>query len=202
MKTKTIELYEFDELPEDVRAKVLERERDINVDYDWAKWSLEAWEEKLESMGFEDPEIAYSGFWSQRDGASFTCKSVNVKAFAKSQRTMGKFKNLIKAIESDSVDANFSVTRSDHHYCHEYTVKVESEVLYWSHKPEPKNYVAIEAEEGILNNLMLEVVRKLSKQIYRELEKEYEYLTSDEQVIDTIKANEYTFTASGEMENL
>lgn len=201
MKIKTIELYEFDELPEGVRAKVLERERDINVDYDWAKWSLEAWEEKLESMGFEDPKIAYSGFWSQGDGASFTCKRVNVETFAKSQRSKGRFKSLIKAIKSNKVEANVDVTRSDHHYCHEYTVSVETEILYWRDE-EYKNYAEIEREEGELRKLVLETVRKLSKQIYRELESEYDGLTSDEAVIDTIKANEYTFTASGIMENL
>ena len=37
--------------------------------------------EELESAGFEEPEISFSGFWSQGDGASFTCKRIDVSLF-------------------------------------------------------------------------------------------------------------------------
>jgi hypothetical protein len=36
--------------------------------------------------------------------------------------------------------------------------------------------------------------------IYRRLEKEYEYLTSDESIIETIHANEYEFTEDGKID--
>lgn len=38
---------------------------------------------------------------------------------------------------------------------------------------------------------------KLGDTFYSALEKEYEYLNSDESVDENIKANEYTFTESG-----
>ena len=200
MKTKTIELYEFDELPEKIKAKVLEKERYINTEgYDWFDFTFDDWTEKLEGMGFEDPNISFTGFYSQGDGASFTCKSIDIEKFLTSQKARRRFKNILKGLKEDKIEANIEIKRIDHHYSHEYTVRAESEVLY--NNGYPKNYAAIEKEEGELRALVLDVARDLMKEIYRDLEQEYEGLTSDEAVIDTIKANEYTFRADGTMEN-
>jgi len=40
-------------------------------------------------------------------------------------------------------------------------------------------------------------LRDLARWLYRRLEQEYEYRTSDEVVDETIIANDYTFTESG-----
>jgi hypothetical protein len=45
-----------------------------------------------------------------------------------------------------------------------------------------------------------ELLRDFMRWIYRQLEQEYGYLTSDESVDDTIRANEYTFTEDGRRE--
>ena len=37
----------------------------------------------------------------------------------------------------------------------------------------------------------------MARWLYRQLEREHEYLTSDEAVDESIIANDYTFTASG-----
>jgi hypothetical protein len=37
------------------------------------------------------------------------------------------------------------------------------------------------------------------REIYRALETEYDYLTSEEAIIETIEANEYEFTEDGEL---
>jgi hypothetical protein len=44
--------------------------------------------EKLEELGFDDPKIEYSGFWSRGDGASFTSKSLDLQVFLKKYRNM------------------------------------------------------------------------------------------------------------------
>jgi hypothetical protein len=49
-----------------------------------------------------------------------------------------------------------------------------------------------DAEEAVI-----EALRDLARWLYRQLEREYEYLTSDEMVDETIIANEYTFTETG-----
>lgn len=192
MKTKTIELYEFDELSESAQAKVLETERDINVDFAWSKWTLEDWEEQLKAMGFEDPQINFSGFWSQGDGASFTSKRVDILKFLTVHKAKGRFKAILKALKKDEIDA--SVERIDHSYSHEYTVRANIEFM--------TDDTDLKAQESYdFSVLLTETVRTLSRKIYKDLESEYEGLTSDEAVIDTIKANEYTFRSNGKMEN-
>lgn len=44
---------------------------------------------------------------------------------------------------------------------------------------------------------VIEALRDLARWLYRQLESEYNALTSDEMVDETIEANAYTFTASG-----
>jgi hypothetical protein len=177
----------------------LESERRINVDDDfWYKFSLEEWEDKLQDLGFDNPNISFSGFYSQGDGASFTCKSVDVDKFLTSQKKRGEFKALLDGMKSGTFEVLVSLDRIDHHYSHEYTVRVNSDIWY---SYETRNYSAIQELEIKLNGLVLEKARSLMREIYRELEKEFEHLTSDEAVIDTIEANEYTFRADGTMEN-
>ena len=45
--------------------------------------------------------------------------------------------------------------------------------------------------------IVTEALRDLARWLYRQLEREYEYLSSDEIVDETIVANGYTFTESG-----
>jgi hypothetical protein len=49
-----------------------------------------------------------------------------------------------------------------------------------------------DAEETVI-----EALRDLARWLYRQLEREYDYLSSDEAVDETIIANDYTFTDTG-----
>jgi len=44
---------------------------------------------------------------------------------------------------------------------------------------------------------VIEALRDLTRWLHRQLELEYNYLTSDEAVDETIVANDWTFTADG-----
>jgi len=46
-------------------------------------------------------------------------------------------------------------------------------------------------------DVVIEALRDLARWLYRQLEREYEFLTSDEAVNETIAANDYTFTETG-----
>lgn len=52
------------------------------VDHDWAEYSREMWVEVLESVGFDNAEVFFSGFWSQGDGACFTA-DINLETLIK-----------------------------------------------------------------------------------------------------------------------
>lgn len=191
MKTKTIELYEYEELPEDIKEKVLQENRHINVEDSWWYEPVEdEWKERLEAEGFRGVKIAFSGFFSQGDGASFTAESVELPTFCKANKALTRFKALFK-LEYLSA----CVKRTSAHYVHENTVRgdVETEWLIET----DKCYTL----RGELESTLTQRVRELSKQIYRDLESEYYYMTSDEAVIDTLESNEYTFRINGKMEN-
>jgi len=147
-------------------------------------------------MGFNNPEISFSGFYSQGNGASFTCKNVDVPAFIASLEYKGKYTRLLSAIKNGTAEVNACVVRIDHHYSHEYTVGTSVEVL--SDSDDEKLYQLGQD----LDVVTTQKVRELSREIYKDLESEHEGLTSDEAVKDTILANEYTFTITGKMENV
>ncbi len=45
---------------------------------------------------------------------------------------------------------------------------------------------------------VIEAMRDLARWLYRQLRQEYEHLTSDEAIDETLAANEWTFTGGGE----
>jgi hypothetical protein len=73
------------------------------------------------------------------------------------------------------------------HYYHEYcmAISVERDSPTWQD-------MTADAEDVIT-----EALRDLARWLYRQLEREYDYLTSDEAVDEAITANEYTFTEAG-----
>ena len=194
------------------KADVIEKHRDINVDdNDWWDCTYDDWKSKLEALGYDDPDIEFSGFWSQGDGASFTASSVpkphTDAAVMEAWNQLVWAAALIGETISEEPEglAYGSVRRIDHRYSHENTVSVD---WYWD-APPYANYETIEGLEPFVDSLnraveayfedLERVVRDLCCEIYRNLEKEYEYLTSDETVEDTLEANEYEFDEEGEI---
>lgn len=189
--------------------------RQANTDHEWWEFSFEDWKECLSQIGFENAEISFSGFSSQGDGASFTA-SVNFEkllAFFTTpiepadcvmdgepggwlpyvihklgyQQTNRRYEWLKLIVDSLSG----SVKRTEHRYSHEMTCSFEMD--FYSHKSRPE----VENVVGEFEVDVAELRYKLCRVIYRALESEYEYLTSDEAIADFAEANEYTFTILG-----
>lgn len=73
MRTITKDIYNFSELSEEAKKKVLEDNRDWHVDSPyWYTCVTEAWKDKLLELGYTDVDIQFNGFYSQGDGACFT----------------------------------------------------------------------------------------------------------------------------------
>ena len=79
-----------------------------------------------------------------------------------------------------------TVTHRDRYY-HEYCMAISVE----RDSPTGQDMTA-DAEETVI-----EALRDLARWLYRQLEREYDYLTSDDVVDEAITANAYTFTAAG-----
>lgn len=194
--TRVIEttVYQFDELPEQAKEKAIERMRDINVDsYDWYDAELEYWKEELENLGFTDAKIYFSGFWNQGDGACFE-STVDIPAFIKANHLTSEYRSLMTCIQHGRW--THATIKHEGHYYNKYTMRVEVEIDHHS-DDSAELYDRLDDAENRLVNAILDVARTHADKIYDGLEKEYYYLVSDEAVTETIRVNEYEFTADG-----
>ena len=201
--SKTIDIYSIEDVKnnEELQELVIDKNRDINVDNDyWFNGTLENWKERLRDYGFVYPDIRFSGFWVQGDGASFTSEAVYLDLYLKAfgdelypDRQINLFLDLIRNYDVVA----FSVKRRDYHYVHEYTTTVcYDDYLYQFNRcPRLQRFLSNFIED--LRTHMQDKIEELNRKIYKDLFEEYEYLTSDEAIIETLEANEYEFTEDG-----
>lgn len=173
MKTKTIELLTFDELSESAKQNAIKQLWDINVDYEWYDYLIDEFKDQLHFAGFSDVDIRFSGFYSQGDGLSFTGRFNNKDINKNADIYYQSIKDFLQYIEHKH--CYFSIDRISSRYSHENTVTSDNEYC-------------------------LEYCRSIMQEFYRALQQEYEYLTSESAIIETIKCNNYYFTEDGELE--
>ena len=181
-------VYELDE----VKDKAIEKNRFINVEFDdWHDILILEWKEKLEKAGFENPKIYFSGFCSQSDGACFDCNSLDVSRLLKNLDFTDAQKARILEIQDD-FSVSIEKNGYSNHYSHEKTRYICSDSF---HIEDVKDEKMLEVFFWEIEKIRLDFCYK----IYRDLNEEYDYLTSDSAVYDTLKANEYYFEESGEI---
>lgn len=164
--------------------------------------------------------IYYSGFWSQGDGACFegTWRASDVKAdkvadgWGEGPATteIKRIAAVFAEIAKKYPHASFTVKHRGH-YSHENCTEFD---FNSGHEYcEPKDLEAFrdsadQTDDGLSDKMddcffqgtddeLKEAAKDFMRWIYRQLEKEYEYQNSDEQVDDNIRANEYLFTEGG-----
>lgn len=197
MRVKEITVYSFSELADDVKSKVLDSFRDINTETEWYECVLDEWTERLEEYGFIKPKIYFSGFGSQGDGACFDA-GIDVKqiegkfALSLPERLIPPFSRHRHAFENFLAESELRIITTNFRYSHENCRSIDYSTAR-SHGKYFLPFLEAFAE-------WLEAERKsLAQQIYRALEKEFDYLTSDEAVKETIEANDYEFTTTGKV---
>ena len=162
-----VELLSFTELHEDVQNRIIAENQYILVeDADWFENVKSSFTETLELLGFTNIQSNFAGFGSQGDGASFTGvwyarNMVNNPEKWQSLREFGHFKPIINKLLK--MGGSAQIKRNSSRYAHEYTCFVQVE---GDENPE---------RESTLERLRLECCAKY----YRNLEDEYDYLTSD-----------------------
>lgn len=193
MHKQEIELYYFNELEPNIQEMILQKYWDFNVYYGWTDMYLKEWKTKLDSIGFKNAEIHFSGFYSQGDGTSFdadidTPQILNtlIMCYNKQDGLQAEKCSYL----TDYIKFYINKNGYSHHYCHEKTRYTAFEIYdidkpYWNK--------ILDNLTGLIENLRLD----LCKTIYKELQQEYEYLTSDESVKESIIANELEFFKNG-----
>lgn len=177
----------------------INKHRDINVDYEWWDSTYDDFRQICTMLGIEldKGEPSFSGFWSQGDGASWTGRyracgtyqptydlaPVKIREYAPKDEELHRIADELCMLARIYYPAYATVRRHDSRYSHEMTMCV-SEI-----EPYDEAEFAEEVTEA-LEEALLELFRDLACWLYKSLESEHDYLTSDEAVAETLEANE------------
>lgn len=144
-----------------------------------------------------EPDIRWSGFYSQGDGALFVGSYSHAPNSPARIRSEFPTDTALHAI-ADGLDAiqngfrlltghriNARITQDDNHYVHAQTMSVTVEDAETGDELED-----VEPEEKILD-----LMRDFAEWIYKGLEAEYDYRLSDENIDERIGCGEYQFDA-------
>ena len=202
-----IELFHYDELAPDAQARVRDWLRE--GDYPWDEWyeaTIEDAKTCFALCGFEIAHIHFSGFWSQGDGACFEgtwdadkVQAAKLRQHAPKDRELHRIAKELRAVARKHKDAHMTIKHRGY-YSHEFCTEIE--VGFLCDRIERMEYdsPAYKARDkllGAVQDQLSTLARDAMRWIYRQLQAEYEYQMSDEQVAETIRANEYEFTAEG-----
>ena len=182
---------------ESLMEKIMLKNWDYEVkDSRWYTNVYEQFETDLEGTGFEADDIYFSGFSSQGDGAmfvgSFTLDynpdPALIAAYIKDKRIAA----LIKA-ERVSVSCDFK--HYGHYYHHKSYTNFFTVETYGNHRCDDNivNYL----ESGEVEKSICDAYESLCKDLYRQLNDEYDYLTSEKYLMETFKENNIEFYADG-----
>ena len=179
-----ITLFTFDELPEESQQKLINGFRqDYDPDYShiYDAFILEMSEQYGACLSQDD--IEWSGFWSQGDGACFTC-DFDEEVILPILKEQSLTEHQIQYLEGLGVEvqsAQSSRCGPSNFYSHENTVTGNLSFYVPSGKE-------IDAEiAGALEEALTEIIRESCKDLYRKLEEEYDCATSDDAIIEEIK---------------
>ncbi len=142
----------------------------------------------------DKPQVWFSGFWNQGDGASFAGRYSHAKGAARAIRThapkdeeLHRIADELLAVQRRNFFQLHSTIRQSGRYCHEYTMTIEVE------RDSPTWQPMTDGAE----DTVIEALRDLARWLYRQLRSEYEHQTSDDAVDEIVEANQWTFTADG-----
>lgn len=209
--SKVIEttVYQIDELSDAAKENARAWYREGGFDYDWYDAVYEDFQRIAEILGLrlktrsvrlhgggarQEPCLWFRGFWSQGDGACFeTFYSYRKEAprrirdYAPQDTELHRIAKALQSIQRRNFFQLHAEASHRGHYYHEYcmAISVERDSPTWQD-------MTADAEDAVM-----EALRDLARWLYRQLEREYDYLTSDEAVDEAITANEYTFTETG-----
>lgn len=188
-------VYNFEELSNEAQEKALNTLHEINLDYEWYTFTIEDKEAALEAQGVDNIDIQFSGFWSQGDGASITFNINDLKKFMKHHKISNKFKLVYN--NEDVIVAN--VTRASYpHYVHENMVRGDVSIHgYIDDDMTSEKINKLEEQVNAFEEWLTEYIRDESQELYKALEAEYSYLTSEEGIKETIEVNQYEFYEDG-----
>jgi hypothetical protein len=219
-KVIEVEVFKYGELSEQSQQKA--REWYIEgMDYEWWEGTYEMIIEDGKEKGFYIDKIFFSGFYSQGDGASWTGQ-VDVRQWIEVNEddSIG-LSAWCQLIQEDVVSKHVKVVANNSHYCHESTMQfsdVQDDTYDVNDEHEmvlPSIFKGMQVQhlfdiiatdpdcryKGVddITKAITESGKDYAKDIYQRLREEYEYLCSEEMMIDHFDCNDYHFNEDGRL---
>ena len=183
---------------EGCKAKLIEEHRYINTEFDtWSESVEEDFRDTMRQVGIWVEKIYFSGFCCQGDGAMFEGYVDDWDAFFAAHQWD---QPMARKILAAGGGIHFS-THHKGHYCHEFC-----SISDFNHS---SFYRLLDSDNGGMMDKVIEVMddelvkeldpfeseclsvfRSYMRDLYRSLNEEYDYLTSDKAVWDSILAND------------
>lgn len=202
-------VYRLDELAEMAKERARTWYREAGFDYDWYDAVYEDFERIAETLGIrlmtravrvvggtnrQEPCIWFSGFWSQGDGACWQgiysyrkSAAAEIRSYAPQDREIHRIADMLQAIQQRNFYQLHAEVGHRGRYCH----AVSMDIAVTRDCPVSQDMTA-DAEA-----IVTDALRNLAHWLYRQLEREYDYLSGDEAVDEKLLANGYTFSAEG-----
>lgn len=200
---RTIEktVYTFDELSDDAKEKARDWYREGALHDDWYDCTFEDAKRCGALLGIDIERIYFSGFCSQGDGACFEGEYQYRKGWRRALRDevggddLRELEDIGERLQETQRRAFYQITattRQRGHYMHSGCMAVSVEATTPAGDDICEGFIDIEED-------VTDALRLFADWIYTSLEREHDYLTSDESVDEMIEANEYEFDEDGDI---
>jgi len=174
MRAIEVKLYEFEELSAEAKEKAIEKNRTINVDFDWWDCTCESMKEvgvKIDSF-----DIYYRTISIIIEDSEHTA--------SKTIENFGEGMEIVKISKQFIKDRDALIKR----------LGEGNDIAGYSVKEE-----FIDEYDEEIEYLEEEYRKEMAEEILTWLRDEYEFLQTDESVIESLISNDYEFTEDGTM---
>jgi arginyl-tRNA synthetase len=190
-------------IPQNIIDKLAEKFHHFNVDHDWWDSTYDSFKDRMNDVGIEVENMHFSGFWSQGDGA---CFEGYVSDWNKFLTHMGY--EDAPLIKHASHGWSFKVVHQGHYYhenCTSFTSdmplpeNVDDENFSIDFSPHHKvgelrdmvwRTLLCKYNEEKLHDEFVERFKSHMRTLYKELEDEYDHLTSETCILESLNAND------------
>ena len=168
-------LYSFDELEDDIKQKVIEENGSINVDFEWWESTFEDAKNvllKIDGFGLDRDKNATGNFTESAEETAEKIISEHGEKCETVQTAKNYIAERIALVKKYSDGVSFDIVAEDNEFDF----------------------------DNDCDELDKEFLRAILEDYSSILQNEYDYLTGEEAITETIKCNEYKYTEDGEQD--
>jgi len=187
------------------KDKLIQKYWNINVEHNWWEHTYGDFARLCDTLGVDlHGKPSFSGFSSQGDGACFTgsyraygvlyreevrenyseTAPHKVREYAPEDKELHRIADELCLLSRIYYPVYARITHAHSRYCHSNTMEVMTEPM----RGDPDDWA--DEVQAIVDEKMTALMRALADWLYKHLEQEYDYLTSEEVVWEAIQANE------------